>query len=81
MGLWWIIHYLKNNALIAGDAIKLDSNNFILKRQRFLHNINLAFDTVIGMAFKKRFEYKKALNPEVWLSRWEVIELQILGLG
>lgn len=53
MGLWWIIHYLKNNALIAGDAIKLDSNNFILKWQRFLHHVNLAFDTVIETAFKK----------------------------
>lgn len=53
MSLWWIIHYLKNNALIAEDAIKLDSNNFILKRQRFLHNINVVFDTVIGPAFKK----------------------------
>lgn len=47
------MHYLKNNALIAEDAIKLDSNNFILKRQRFLHNINLVFDTVIRTAFKK----------------------------
>lgn len=53
MGLWWIIHYLKNNALIAGDAIKLNSNNFILKWQRFLHHVNLAFDTVIETAFKK----------------------------
>lgn len=33
--------------------MKLDSNIFILKRQRLLHNINLVFDTVIATAFKK----------------------------